>query len=86
MPEICRFFGIIIFMYFDEHNPPHFHARYGEHRASIAISDLKIIEGSLPKRVLALVLEWANEHRGELSQNWNSIRSTGQFNKITPLE
>ena len=73
-------------MYFDEHNPPHFHVRYGDYRASIAINDLKMMEGQLPKRVLALVLEWAYDHREELSQNWESLKATGQFNKIQPLE
>ena len=73
-------------MYFDEHNPPHFHVRYGDDRAAITINDLRIMEGRLPRRVLALVLEWANDHRQELSQNWESIRATGQFKKIQPLE
>jgi len=59
MPEISRFLGIIITMYFNEHNPPHFHARYGEHRAEIAIQTLSIIGGRLPPRVLGLVMEWA---------------------------
>lgn len=58
MPEISRFLGIIITMYFNEHNPPHFHARYGDHRAEIAIETLSIIAGRLPPRVLGLVMEW----------------------------
>ena len=86
MPEICRFFGIIVFMYFDEHNPPHFHVRYGEYRAAISINDLRLIGGELPKRALVLVLEWANEHRNELLKNWETLRATGQFDKIQPLE
>lgn len=86
MPEISRFFGIIIFMYFDEHNPPHFHAKYGEERAVISIGELKLLEGRLPKRALALVLEWANEHRDELMQNWKSMQTTGEYSKIAPLE
>ncbi len=57
MPEISRFFGIIVFMYFDEHNPPHFHVKYGENRAVISIQELKLMEGSIPKRALSLVLE-----------------------------
>jgi len=73
-------------MYFDEHNPPHFHARYGDFRAAISISDLRCVQGKLPKRVMALVLEWADEHRDELLKNWESLRATGQFNKIQPLE
>jgi hypothetical protein len=86
MPEISRFFGIIIFMYFDEHNPPHFHARYNEERAMISIQELKILEGNLSRRALALVLEWANEHRAELIDNWNSLQTTGDFSKIAPLD
>ena len=86
MPEISRFFGIIIFMYFDEHNPPHFHAKYGENRAVLSIQELKVLEGRLPKRALSLVLEWANEHRNELLNNWNSLQTTGDYSKIDPLD
>jgi hypothetical protein len=86
MPEISRFFGIIVVMYFDEHNPPHFHVRYGEDRAVISINELKLMEGKIPKRALALVLEWANEHRDELLKNWNSLETTGDYSKIAPLE
>jgi hypothetical protein len=66
MPEISRFFGIIIAMYYNEHNPPHFHAKYGEFEAVLNIHNLQIMEGSLPKRAKALILEWADEHRAEL--------------------
>ena len=59
MPEICRFLGIIIAMYYRDHSPPHFHAKYGEFRASISIESLQILEGDLPSRVLSLVVEWA---------------------------
>lgn len=86
MPEISRFFGIIIFMYFDEHNPPHFHVKYGEERAVLSINELKVMEGKLSRRALSLVLEWANEHRQELMDNWNSLETTGNFSKIAPLE
>ena len=86
MPEISRFFGIIIFMYFDEHNPPHFHVKYNEERAVLAIQELKVMEGKLSKRTLSMVLEWANEHRDELLNNWHSLQTTGNFSKIAPLE
>ena len=86
MPEISRFFGIIIFMYFDEHNPPHFHVKYNEERAVLSIQELKVMEGKLSKRALSMVLEWANEHRDELLNNWNSLQTTGNFSKIAPLE
>lgn len=85
MPEICRFLGISILMYFNEHDPPHFHVRYNEYRAVISIQDLMLRDGELPSRVMGLVLEWANLHRQELLDNWNSIRSTGKFHKIDPL-
>nr|VFK43946.1 MAG: protein of unknown function (DUF4160) [Candidatus Kentron sp. TC]VFK55318.1 MAG: protein of unknown function (DUF4160) [Candidatus Kentron sp. TC] len=85
MPEISRFLGIIIYMYFNDHNPPHFHAEYNDFKASIAIETLGLIEGRLPARVMSLVIEWAQEHQGDLWNNWNSIRETGKYYKIEPL-
>lgn len=85
MPEISRFLGIIIYMYFNEHDPPHFHARYNEFRGKIAIKELQLIEGKLPKRVIALLLEWANNHRIELLENWESLKEEGKYKKIKPL-
>lgn len=81
MPEICRFLGIVITMYFDEHNPPHFHVRYNDYRASMAIEDLNVIAGSLPAKVRGLVQEWAENHRDELMHIWQ----TNEFSKIDPL-
>ncbi len=66
MPEISRFFGIVIKMFFDDHNPPHFHAEYGEKMALIDIQNLSLFAGSLPPRVMGLVVEWAILHRQEL--------------------
>lgn len=60
MPEICRFLGIIIAMFYKEHNPPHFHVRYNEHKAVISINDLALMEGKLPPKVLGLVIEWVS--------------------------
>jgi len=85
MPELSRFLGISVLMYFNEHPPPHFHVRYNEYRASITIEDLKIMEGVLPARVLGLVIEWATLHQQELSGNWKSIQDSGQYQKIAPL-
>ena len=85
MPEISRFLGIIIYMDFNEHNPPHLHAVYNEHRVSLSIEALGIIDGKLPSRVLSLVVERAQEHREELQNNWNNLQSTGKFQKIKPL-
>jgi hypothetical protein len=85
MPEISRFLGIVIYMYFNEHNPPHFHAEYNEHKASIAIDTFGLMEGKLPSKVMSLVVEWAQEHQDELLKNWYSIKETGEFHKIEPL-
>ena len=85
MPEISRFLGIIIFMNFNDHNPPHFHAKYGDFEVTIEISS-GIINGKFPKRALNLVIEWYEMHKDELLENWNSLISTGEFKKINPLE
>lgn len=85
MPEISRFLGIIIAMYYQDHTPPHFHAKYGEHRASITIESLEILEGNLPKRVSSLVVEWAHEHRQELLENWGRAMKKLPLQKIEPL-
>lgn len=86
MPEISRFFGIIIAMFYDEHNPPHFHARYGEHKAEIAIETLALLAGKLPPRVMGLVMEWASSHQEELMVDWNLARQRAELHRIAPLE
>jgi len=85
MPELSRFLGISIMMYFDDHNPPHFHVKYNEYRALISILELKVIEGLLPARILGLVVEWAELHKDELIKNWDMVKNTGEFIKIEPL-
>ncbi len=85
MPEICRFLGIVISMYYKEHAPPHFHAKYGEYRGVFSINDLRIIEGELPKRIVSLILEWAFEHREELLENWKLVEKKEDLKKISPL-
>ena len=85
MPELSRFFGIIITIYYQDHHPPHFHAKYGEQEGIFSIDELKLIEGNLPKRAIALVLEWAFEHREELVQNWNLAIAKKPLTKIPPL-
>ena len=85
MPEISRFLGIVIYMYFNDHNPPHFHAVYNDYKASILIKTLGLMEGKLPSKVMSLVTEWAQDHQEELLENWNSIKETGQYRKIKPL-
>ncbi|MEI6141386.1 MAG: DUF4160 domain-containing protein [Mariniphaga sp.] len=86
MPQVSRFFGIIISMFYDEHNPPHFHASYGEFNAEIGINDLNVIVGKLPSRALGLVIEWASIHQAELLDNWRHIENNEPIEKISPLE
>lgn len=85
MPEISRFMGISIAMYFKDHNPPHFHAIYNEYDIEIEIKNLTILDGKLPARILGLVMEWAELHKEELMSDWNLLQETGKFNKIQPL-
>jgi len=85
MPEISRFLGIVIAMYFKEHAPPHFHAKYGGQRAAFSIQDLRLIEGKLPPRIVSLVLEWAFLHREELMQDWDCARLEKDLKRIDPL-
>ena len=86
MPEISRFYGIIIRMFYDDHDPAHFHAYYGKNAAKFAIDDLRIISGKLPKRAVAHVLEWAFEHRQELKANWETMVNDEKPRKIKPLK
>lgn len=81
-----QFFGIVIQMFWREHAPPHFHALYGEYEALIDIRTLEVIKGSLPRRALALVLEWAAQHRVELMEDWNLCQSKQLPKRISPLD
>ncbi|MBU0629474.1 MAG: DUF4160 domain-containing protein [Candidatus Margulisbacteria bacterium] len=83
MPEISRFFGIVIAVFYDDHNPPHFHARYEGNKAVIDINELKITEGSLPPRALGFVIEWALTHKQELLKNWELA---GEHKALLPIE
>ena len=84
MPEISRFYGIVIKMYFQksEHNPPHIHAFYQDYIVAIAINDMKILSGDFPVTALKLVKEWINLHKEELLKIWN----TQVFKEIEPLD
>lgn len=86
MPELCRFFGIIIRMFCNDHEPAHFHATYGEFEALININTLEVLRGQLPRRALALVLEWAANHREELKRDWEFARTGNPPLPIEPLE
>jgi hypothetical protein len=86
MPELSRFFGIVIRMFYSDHEPAHFHAMYGEHEALIEVETLAIFRGSLPRRALALVLEWAALHRAELHEDWTRARRGETLEAIAPLD
>jgi len=85
MPEISRYLGITIYMNFNEHPPPHFHAKYGEFHITIDIKS-GVIEGKFPKRALKLVMEWYEIYKNELLDNWDTLMETGEYSKIPPLE
>jgi len=85
MPTISRFYGIMIRMFFNDHAPPHFHARYGEYEATIDIVSREIIQGELPVRALNLVQEWAMIHTEELLGDWRLCREKAAPVKIDPL-
>lgn len=82
MPEITRFYGIIIKLFFSDHPPPHFHAVYGEHVGLFDIETLEMIEGDLPNRAVKLILEWANMYKDELKTMWDRQ----EFYRLPPLE
>ena len=86
MPEICRFLGIIIAMFYRDHNPPHFHVRYNQHKAIISIKYLAILDGELPPKVLGLVIEWASIHKQELAEDWKRAEALVELKPIQPLE
>lgn len=86
MPEVCRFYGISIRMYFDDHNPPHFHAIYGVQEMEVAIDPLGLMQGKIPRRAFGLVMEWASIHQQELLDNWQLLRSDQAPRRIDPLD
>jgi len=87
VPEVSRFFGIVITMYYDDHPPPHFHARYGTGHGRFNIASCSILPGStLPPGARRLVLEWARLHRAELMANWQRLEQDLELERIDPLE
>jgi len=86
MPEISRFYGIIVSMFYDEHNPPHFHARYGEYKIAIDINSLRILEGKFPPRALGLIMEWTSLYKNELLKDWEITAQNLPPEKIEPLK
>lgn len=86
MPEISRFFGIVVTMHYDDHVPPHFHARYGSHKSTIAIHPLRVLAGELPPRALGFVMEWAALHQEELAADWALACRHRPLRRIPPLQ
>ncbi len=86
MPRISSFYGIVIWMYWNDHNPPHFHATYGDFEILIRITALSIYSGSLPSRAFGLVMEWASLHQNELMENWVLLKEERSVKKIEPLK
>jgi hypothetical protein len=86
MPTISMFLGIVIKMNYQEHAPPHFHAEYSGAEAIFRIDTLEVMAGALPRRVMALVLEWAALHRGELAADWDRARRHEHLESIAPLD
>ena len=86
MPRVSAFFGIVIYMYYNDHLPPHFHAEYGEYEAIYEIDTLDVTRGNLPRRAHALVLEWATLHRNELRDDWERARKEKPLVEIEGLE
>ena len=80
------FYGILIQMYYDDHNPPDFHVIYGDYKAVIAIQDFAILEGDLPPKAVGLVMEWARAHKNELLKEWDFARKKKSLFPIEPLE
>lgn len=86
MPEISRFFGIVIAMYYNDHSPPHFHVRYGEQKAIVAVPSLSLLRGHLSPRVFGMVMEWAALHQTELLEDWGLALQQVPLKRIAPLE
>ncbi len=86
MPSVSQFFGVIIYMYFNDHTPAHFHAEYGELEAVYEIDTLEIMRGELPRRAHGMVIEWALAHRAELRSDWEQARQHLPLERIAPLD
>ena len=85
MPTISAFYGIVIAMFFNDHDPPHFHARYAEYRARFGIATGDLLDGRLPPRATRLVKEWTELHRADLEEDWRLARELQPLRPIEPL-
>jgi hypothetical protein len=86
MPKVSEFFGILIYFYYNDHPPPHFHARYAGVDAVFDIESLRLIQGSAQPRVRGLVVEWASRHQDDLRRAWHQARAGGPIDPIPPLD
>ncbi len=84
MPEISRFYGLVILMNYNDHRPPHFHVWYGDYKATITIND-GIVKGEMPKRALSMIFNWLDEHKEELLKDWELAQNSEPLIKISPL-
>ncbi|MBE5910939.1 DUF4160 domain-containing protein [Pseudobutyrivibrio sp.] len=85
MPVISRFYGIEILMYYEDHNPPHFHARYGEYKVLVDIKKARVLEGHMPSQQIKLILAWTIIHGEELIRDWELAKMMEELEKIEPL-
>jgi hypothetical protein len=85
MPTISRFYGIVIFMNYNEHRPPHFHARYQDQEVTVEIES-GLVKGKMSRRALRMVFEWSEQHHEELVRNWDLARARRPLETITPLD
>jgi Domain of unknown function (DUF4160) len=86
LPEISRFYGIVIAMFYNDHEPPHFHVRYAGQKAIVAVGDMSVLRGELPPRALGLVKEWGRLHQRELEEDWRRARQNQPLLPIDPLQ
>ncbi len=86
MPEISRFYGIVVRMYYADHAPPHVHAEYGEHELVVGIAPIMILAGSAPYRVRSMVLEWVGLRQQELAHDWERCQTGEPPLPVEPLE
>ena len=85
MPEVSRFYGIVVQIFYSDHAPPHFHAKYAGREILVSIQDMTVLEGRLPPRALGMVMEWAAIHQTELLDAWNGAQQHESPGKIAPL-
>ena len=85
MPEVSRFYGIVVQIFYSDHAPPHFHAKYAGREILVSIQDMTVLEGRLPPRALGMVMEWAAIHQTELLDAWNQAQQHESPGKIAPL-